>query len=32
MSFKEELQKLVAKMNDHQAELVLAFVKTLFGV
>lgn len=32
MSFKEELQRLVAKMDDYQVELVLAFVKTLFGV
>lgn len=32
MSFKEELQKLVAKMDDYQVELVLAFVRTLFGV
>ena len=31
-TYQQELHQLTDKMNDYQAELVVSFVKTLFGL
>ena len=31
-TYQNELHKLIDKMNEYQAELVLSFIKTLFGL
>ena len=31
-TYQQELHQLIDKMDDYQAELVLSFIKTLFGL
>lgn len=32
LTYQEELYKLIEQMNEYQAELVLSFIKNLFGL